>query len=339
MLSCISIVAEPQVQPELQELERYVHDALGATVKTAPWRGAGNLPPVLRERYKFAQAELLGLRALLIIDSNPEEQPPATVRKHMDMLQARQQADPIYVRAQVTAYNRKRLIEQKVPFIVPGNQMYLPMLAIDLREHFRRIREEAPTFSPSTQVVVLHALLRDAGEVLIPAEMAPRLGYSAMTMTRAFDQLEAANLAEVTVRGRERCLRFVGGRKEIWEKALPFLRSPVSKRLFIRRASGLEGAMRAGLTALARFSMLAPPEYTTYALSREDWKALRQRHKINEVPVQDPDASEVEVWWYPPALFAEDGIVDPLSLYLSMKEDHDERTETVLEEMMEKFKW
>jgi len=113
------------------------------------------LPPVLRERYKFAQAELLGLRALLIIDSNPEEQPPATVRKHMDMLQARKQADLIYVRAQVTAYNRKRLIEQKVPFIVPGNQMYLPMLAIDLREHFRRIREKAPTFSPSTQVVVL----------------------------------------------------------------------------------------------------------------------------------------------------------------------------------------
>ena len=83
MLSCISIVAERQVQPELQELERYVHDALGATVKTAPWRGAGNLPPVLRERYRFAQAELLGLNALFVIDANPEEQPPATVRKHI----------------------------------------------------------------------------------------------------------------------------------------------------------------------------------------------------------------------------------------------------------------
>ena len=30
---------------------------------------------------------------------------------------------------------------------------------------------------------------------------------------------------------------------------------------------------------------------------------------------------------------------DPLSLYLSLKEDHDERTEAALEEMMEKFKW
>jgi hypothetical protein len=328
-----------QVQTVLHELERYLHDALGVSVKTTPWSGVGQLPPVLRERYRFAKAELLGLRALLVIDANPEEQSPATVRKHLDMLHSKQPAELIYVRARVTAYNRKRLIEQKVPFIVPGNQMYLPMLAIDLREHFRRIREEAPTFSPSTQVVVLHAMLRDAGQVLIPSEMAPLLGYSAMTMTRAFDELETAKLAEVTVRGRERCLRFIGDRREIWEKAQPFLRNPVSKRLFIRRINGAEGATHAGLTALAHYSMLAPPAYTTYALSREEWKTLRQQHKIIEVPVQDPDVSEIEVWWYSPARFAEHGMVDQLSLYLSLKADHDERTETALEEMMEKIEW
>jgi hypothetical protein len=328
-----------QVQTVLHELERYLHDALAVSVKTTPWSGVGQLPPVLRERYRFAKAELLGLRALLVIDANPEEQSPATVRKHLDMLQSKQPAELIYVRARVTAYNRKRLIEQKVPFIVPGNQMYLPMLAIDLREHFRRIREEAPTFSPSTQVVVLHAMLRDAGQVLIPSEMAPLLGYSAMTMTRAFDELETAKLAEVTVRGRERCLRFIGDRREIWEKAQPFLRNPVSKRLFIRRINGAEGATHAGLTALAHYSMLAPPAYTTYALSREEWKTLRQQHKIIEVPVQDPDVSEIEVWWYSPARFAEHGMVDQLSLYLSLKADHDERTETALEEMMEKIEW
>ena len=327
------------MQTVLHELECYLHDALGVSVKTTTWSGVGQLPPVLRERYRFAKAELLGLRALLVIDANPEEQSPATVRKHLDMLQSKQPAELIYVRAQVTAYNRKRLIEQKVPFIVPGNQMYLPMLAIDLREHFRRIREEAPTFSPSTQVVVLHAMLRDAGQVLIPSEMAPLLGYSAMTMTRAFDELETAKLAEVTVRGRERCLRFIGDRREIWEKAQPFLRNPVSKRLFIRRINGAEGATHAGLTALAHYSMLAPPAYTTYALSREEWKTLRQQHKIIEVPIQDPDVSEIEVWWYSPARFAEHGMVDQLSLYLSLKADHDERTETALEEMMEKIEW
>jgi len=334
---------EPRIRPELHELERYVHDVLGVSVKTTPWSGAARLPHFLKERYRFAQAELLGLHALLVIDINPEEQSPATVRKQMDMLQTRHHEDLIYiyiyVRAAVTAYNRKRLIEQKVPFIVPGNQMYLPMLAIDLREHFRRIREESPTFSPSTQVIVLYALLHDTGQVLVPHEMARLLGYSAMTMTRAFDELDTTSLAEVTVRGRERCLRFTGERREIWEKAQPFLRSPVNKRLFIRRIQGVEGAIRAGLTALAHYSMLAAPAYATYALSREDWKGLRRRDKIVEVPAQDPDASEIEAWWYPPTLFAEHGIVDPLSLYLSLKADHDERTETALGEMMEKFKW
>jgi hypothetical protein len=182
-------------------------------------------------------------------------------------------------------------------------------------------------------------MLRDAGQVLIPSEMASLLGYSAMTMTRAFDELETARLAEVTVRGRERCLRFNGDRREIWEKAQSFLRSPVNKRLFIRRINGAEGAICAGLTALAHYSMLAPPAYTTYALSQERWKTLRQQHKIIELPAQDPDASEIEVWWYSPARFAEHGMVDRLSLYLSLKADHDERTETALEEMMEKFKW
>ena len=330
---------DPRVRPELHELERYVHDALGASVKPSPWRGADRLPHFLRDRYKFAQTELLGLHAVLVIDTNPEEQSPATVRKHLDMLQTKQPANLIYVRRRVTAYNRKRLIEQKVPFIVPGNQMYLPMLAIDLREHFRTIREESPTFSPSTQVVVLYALLRDAGQVLIPAELAPRLGYSAMTMTRAFNELETASVAEVTIRGRERCLRFSADRREIWEKGQSFLRSPVNKRLFIRRTESAEAPIRAGLTALAHYSMLAPPPHTVHALSREDWKALRRRHKIIEVPAQDPDGIEIEVWWYPPALFAEDGIVDRLSLYLSLKDDHDERTEAALEEMMEKFKW
>lgn len=325
--------------PELHELDHYLHDTLGVAMKAMPWNGAGHLPPVLRERYKFAKAELLGLPVLLMIDTGAEEQAPMAVRKHMEMLKTKQEAELVYVRGQVTTYNRKRLIEQKVPFIVPGNQMYLPVLAIDLREHFRRIRKETPAISPSTQVVVLYALLREPEKELTPAEMAALLGYSAMTMTRAFDELEAANLAEINIRGRERCLKFVGDRREFWEKAQLILRSPVNKRLFIRHIEGVDGFVRAGLTALEHYTMLASPAYPTYALSREEWKALQKRRNIVEVPAQDPDAVEIEVWWYPPKLFTVDGFVDRLSLLLSLKADRDERTETALEEMMEKFEW
>ena len=339
MLSCSKSEMGPRMQAELHQVERYLHDALGIAVTTKPWSGGEHLPHFLKELYSFAQMDLLGMRALLVIDANLAEQAPAAVRKHIDLLRTKQDKEVIYVRTQVAAYNRKRLIEHKVPFIVPGNQMHLPMLGIDLREHFRRLRSELPTFSPATQVVVIHALLRGVEEAFIPGEMAQRLGYSAMTMTRVFDELEATNLGEVTLRGRERCLRFIGRRQEIWTKAQPYLRSPVTNRLFIRRNRGSEDGIRAGLTALAHYSMLAPPAYSTYALSREDWKLLRQRHKVIRVAAQDPDANEIEVWRYPPALFAERDVVDPLSLYLSLKGTSDERIEASLDEMMRKLGW
>lgn len=339
MLLCSLYDAEPEVQTELHQLERYLHDALGVAVTAAPWLGSEHLPHFLKELYGFAEIHLLGIHCLLVVDTGPAEQSPAALRKHVDLLQARQTADVIYVRARMTAYNRKRLIEHKVPFIVPGNQMYLPMLAMDLREHFRKLPSQLALFSPSTQALVIHTLLRGTEEVLIPLEMARRLGYSAMTMTRAFDELEAANLGQVTVRGRQRCLRFTERPQELWTKAQPFLRSPVSKRVFIRRTEAPVGGLRAGLSALAQYSMLAAPAYTTYALSREDWKSLRQRHEPIAVPTPDPDAHEIEIWSYPPALFADRGLVDPLSLYLSLKDDRNERIEASLNEMMRKLGW
>ncbi|MCK7468892.1 MAG: hypothetical protein MZU91_12730 [Desulfosudis oleivorans] len=51
----------------------------------------------------------------------------------------------VYVTRTLASYERKRLIEQKVPFLVPGNQLYLPDLGIDLREYFRK-----PTIAAQT---------------------------------------------------------------------------------------------------------------------------------------------------------------------------------------------
>ena len=323
------------MKAELQQLERYLRDALGVEVAAVPWRDAGRLPQFLRERYDFAQATLLGVPCLFVIDAIPTEATPAVVHKHLELLRDKQDAEVVYVRPQVTAYNRKRLIERKVPFIVPGNQMYLPMLAIDLREYFRRIRtaSESAAFSPATQAVVIHAMLHRIMDELVPLDMARRLGYSAMTMSRAFDELEAAHIGQATIRGRERRLRLAATGQELWAQAQPFLRSPVNKRLTIPRYAPLVG-IGAGLTALAHYSMLAPPEWPTLAVSREQWKKFRRGHTVTPLPTADPDGMEIEVWSYPPSLFAQKNFVDPFSLYLSLKHEQDERTQAALDEMV-----
>ena len=64
-----------------------------------------------------------------------------------------------------------------------------------------------------------------------------------------------------------------------------------------------------------------------------------QNADIIPVPQEEPGTTEVEVWSYSPDLFARDGVVDPLSLYLSIRGSSDERIEMALEKLEEAFPW
>jgi hypothetical protein len=100
-----------------------------------------------------------------------------------------------------------------------------------------------------------------------------------MTMSRALDELVAAELGESTAFGRERHLRLAGSKQKVWEKAQPLLQDPVMKRHAIR--SGPNTALpgpRSGLGALAHFSMLAEPKNVALALDRKSWKALQKKN-------------------------------------------------------------
>jgi hypothetical protein len=97
--------------------------------------------------------------------------------------------------------------------------------------------------------------------------------------------------------------------------------------------------LTAGLTALANYSMLAAPPAPVVATTTTTWKQLQQQFNWEPAVVGDPDALEVELWSYEPKLLATENVVDRLSLYLSLKDDADERVQGALEEMMEGMQW
>jgi hypothetical protein len=58
------------------------------------------------------------------------------------------------------------------------------------------------------------------------------------------------------------------------------------------------------------------------------------------VPFPEPNAAEIELWRYEPALLSKDGkSVDPLSLYLSMRGTSDERVEAALANLLKGIQW
>jgi DNA-binding MarR family transcriptional regulator len=325
----------------LHEFERHLKETLDIAVVPKEWGDAGSLPFFLRDIYTFFQVSLLDTQCLLMVARNKEEQTPANVRKQMLQVQAKWDGEVIYLCPSVSAYNRKRLIEQKVPFVVPGNQMYLPMLGIDLREHFRQIRTAAAPgkLSPSTQAVVLHALLHGPGKDYTPSRLANQLGYTVMTMTRAFDELKSLGLAEVVTEGRERVLSLSDEKKVLWEKSREFMRSPVKRRTFIHPPGKSWEGLFAGLTALAHFTPLAPPSNPVYALSVDGWKRMKLLNAVQELPAPEPGSYEIEIWNYSPLLFKEDDVVDCFSLYLSLQDSADERVQSALEKMLEDTSW
>jgi len=325
----------------IDKFEQYLKETTSIVAAPKKWDDAEKLPYFLRDLYSFYEVSILETPILLMVARDEKEQTPATVRKHMIQVQEKCGSEVVYLHPSVSSYNRKRLIEHKVPFVVPGNQMYLPSLGIDLREHFRKIRSTPPQISPSTQVVILSALLSGNGQNCTPSRLANKLGYSAMTLTRAFDELEAVGLGEVSMKGRERILRFSEVKKALWEKARGLMRSPVKRRTYITLLKGERPVVHAGLTALAHYTLLAPPSTPTCALSTAEWSFIKQRHDFIEIAIPEPETNtfQVEIWNYPPRLFAEGEVVDRFSLFLSLQDNKDERVESALQEMMDKIEW
>jgi hypothetical protein len=323
---------------EFLELKKYLRDTIDAEIAPVPWRGTNALPMFLQERYKFLEIRLLEIPCLLMVDQQEQEQTPAIIRKHMDQVQLNWHGEVIYLRTRITAYNRKRLINHKIPFIVPGNQMYLPMKGIDLREHYKKLRNEIHKFAPSTQVLVIHMLLNRTLQGFSPSEIAGRLGYSNMTMTRAFNELESADIGFYNLPGRDRTLAFQGNEMDLWAKLQGFLQDPVKKRLQVEPLNFDVHAPVAGFTALAHYTMLAKPKNHVIAMTGKKWNQIKHKH-VKEIPGNSPGPIEIEIWSYNPDLFAKNNVVDRLSLYLSLKGNQDERTESALEEIMKGFKW
>lgn len=319
----------------IESLKSYLNEALNVSIDVHHWKNSGNLPFFLTDSYEFFKFSIFEQPCLLMVSKESVEITPGLISKHYRQAQKSCDDCIVYAQSSLSSYNRKRLVEHNIPFIIPGNQMYLPHLGIDLREHFRKLHGKAKKpFSPAAQAVVLYALVRQTSENLTSSHLVEKLGYSLMTINRVFAELKATQIGEFFQEGRERWWTF-SDRRTLWEQATPSLRSPVKKRLWLKSH---QLQIVAGLTALSHLSLLASPPLPVFAASMHQWE-IWQKLGFEELPSADGADIELEIWHYDPDLFANNNIVDPFSLYLSLKANQDERIEAALEEMMKKIEW
>lgn len=320
-----------------KKLEHYLSEVTGLSIAPNPMSG-GNLPYFFSRQYALYHLDIGNTAFTAVFLLEEDEFKPAQFIKHMQQVPSLDVDELCVVAETLPTYVRKRLIEKGISFIIPGIQMYLPALGMELRSRSGKKKPSSvERFSPATQVVLIYWLLGRIEASVTPLELSKLLWYSSMTMSRAVDELEASKVAHVERVGRERLVTFAENRKAIWHDVRLRMRNPISNTVrILERDLPRENIVPAGITALSLRSMLSESAYPEYAISRDGWKTI-EKTGVDIIPVEEPGTCLLQVWCYDPKVLEVDGCVDPFSLFLSMQHTNDERIEMALEEMMEQY--
>lgn len=323
----------------------YFQRVIGLTLSTNQWPLSSGLPMSFTMQYRFLTSTLQDREVLFVFSKFERE--GYELRRHAERVQRIYDGIIIYVLLGGTTRLRNDLISLKIPFVIPGYQMYLPCFFMDLREAAKKRGEvylqRNKKLSPAAQVLALKLLGLTGDEALETASICDWAGFSKMTVSKAMRELSNFSCVRIVRQQRSNAISLLGNKKDAWIQLVDALKSPISKIYFMQMplAERLAECVVAGEQALAIMSMLGDPELGTYACSKSVWAILSERGSWSDSPAEFENNNlaycRIEVWAYDPVLLSETGVIDVGSLYLSLRSDPDERVQGELEAVINNF--
>ena len=223
---------------------------------------------------------------------------------------------------------RERLMAQNVLFVVGRKYIYMPGILINSRS---AAKEKAKELTAVAQYLLLYHLQEHSLESMSAREMERLLPYKYVTITLAMQVLEDLEICEIRVDDdKTKRLHFTESGRALYERILPLLMNPVKKSFYCDEVQAQ--FVISGINALSRYSMLAPERLQTLAVEE---KGVNLKAKDTTFIGMNPwdGAYRVEIWKYPP--ISKDGVVDRLSLALTLMSDEDPRVQKELKQMLE----
>lgn len=330
----------------MDALYKYIYDTLGIAIQieTLDPRKLRRMPFFIKQGFQFYKTNLLDrVFILAFLEEEQDLGGIGHIEKQMEQAVKNLGSPLILVLNNITAVTRKRLVGKGINFIVPGKQLHLPAVMIDFNEVFKKPITHQESLLPSAQVILLHQILkRNINIAELPfKQLAFDLGYSAMAITKAVENLKYHELCEVQGT-KEKYINFNLPIPELWKKAFPLLVDPVIKRVYVDHYPDNIALVRSNLSALTEYSNLNPDIQEHRALEKGLFYGLKNTEAFVDMNPQEGRYC-LEVWKYNPLVLTKgndtQSLVDPLSLYLSMKHMNDERIEIALEGIINKYIW
>lgn len=310
----------------------YLAEMTGCEVRklTHAKREDAKLPLAITSCYDFCDVEIMDTIVTIAIPTEPESISPMQLAKHQAKMMETYHHPVVFVLELVESYNISRLTHAKVNFIVPGKLIFIPSLLIALRELKNGTHVMPEKMPPVAQLLVLYHLEKGKIDGLKTSDIAELTGLAYPTISVALRWLQTNDVIAL-VGGKQKYVQISANQKELWNKCLPLMSSPIERILFTDKE--LSGGFLSGETAMGHYTMLAEPAKPVIAIDKPTAK------KYGNFMNRQYGNLRVEVWKYSPALLSDSGYADRLSLYLCMKDNEDERIQMECDTLIEEMKW
>lgn len=321
---------------------RYVEVSFGVEIETFDWVERSKLPFYLKKAFAYNVIELFNQRFLLV-NILEEELDFDTIQKHRLRLRTYLDANEpiIFVFNQLSNYLRKQLMNEKIAFIVPGKQIFIlelgSIFSEKQRARFSTKSEKTNTkWMPSTQALFLYLMRTDDFSSSME-RIAKKLDLAKMSISRGFVELANLGLIEkVNGVGKDR-FQFNSSKQNTWEKAVEHFIDPILKSYSIHKDTIDERIQNqfvvSGVSALTYHSMLSQPANRVYGITSKRFKEVL--NEVIELPKYDKDAITIQVFNH--TMQEKEGVLDPLSIALILKDEKDERIQSEVKHMLELY--
>lgn len=287
--------------------------------------------------YKFYDGEFHGM-PLLFAEPKGKVATPRCLSVTANNLTSLLQLPIVFLLPACPAYERQRLIDKDVYFVVSEKYIHLPMLLANERV---RKTKQAKTLTPVAQYLLLYHLQIGSIEGMAARDIEDKIPYSYASITLGLTCLEDLGLCKkVAEASKRKVIHFNVKGMNLWEQAQPFLVNPVEERIYCDGLLSDDSFPECGINALAHYTRLNPDPERTIMMSVKQLRNFKSSEALVR-PNEFDGNIIIEAWKYPPvtAIGVKAEWVDKLSLAISLREDEDPRVEGEVERLINEIEW
>ena len=322
----------------MKNLKIYLQDILDKNTVVKKWNAKGKLNLNLVGSYKYYLVNIMEIDFLLI---NPlYNQSIPTLKAQASIISKKTGYNVGILLDDITNYRKKRLIQEKIPFVCLNNQIFLPFIGTYLEKCTKKQiqKETREKFTPTMQLIYLWILYNDYN-IITQNLISEKTSISPMSISRSLDFFVSIGLMEYATKGKTGRKKEYSykNKKEFFTNGRNYLINPIKKSFYTDNLPDDMKIYISGLSALGEQTMLGEPNNTIVATTDK----IASEFDIPVIPSNvaiDEPLTEVEIMKYDISILTKNKYVDPITLIYSLEET-DDRIEIAIEEMMEDYEW